>query len=102
VVFGEPAGCAAVIARDIANVFEEGKLDESISLQKVQTTTGRSARTGEMLYSASPKCVSKMPPKSLILHNGCHGQFPPQRIDNKQDAGTCRVRHLTFLTTNLA
>src|SRR5262245_2039182 len=31
------------ISRHIANVLEEGELDESISLQKVQTTTGRPA-----------------------------------------------------------
>uniref|UniRef100_UPI003BAAD0C1 RhuM family protein n=1 Tax=Stappia sp. TaxID=1870903 RepID=UPI003BAAD0C1 len=33
----------STISRHIANVFEEGELDESTSLQKVQTTTGRPA-----------------------------------------------------------
>ena len=37
----------STISRHIANVFEEGELDESSSLQKVQTTTGRPAN----LYS---------------------------------------------------
>jgi hypothetical protein len=33
----------STISRHIANVFEEGELNESTSLQKVQTTTGRPA-----------------------------------------------------------
>ncbi|MEO3434460.1 RhuM family protein [Inquilinus sp. CAU 1745] len=33
----------STVSRHIANVFEEGELDESTSLQKVQTTTGRPA-----------------------------------------------------------
>ncbi|PYE86938.1 RhuM family protein [Phyllobacterium leguminum] len=33
----------STISRHIANIFEEGELDESTSLQKVQTTTGRPA-----------------------------------------------------------
>jgi hypothetical protein len=33
----------STISRHIANVIEEGELDESTSLQKVQTTTGRPA-----------------------------------------------------------
>lgn len=33
----------STISRHIANVFEEGELDEATSLQKVQTTTGRPA-----------------------------------------------------------
>ena len=33
----------SVISRHIANVLEEGELDETTSLQKVQTTTGRPA-----------------------------------------------------------
>lgn len=33
----------STISRHISNVFEEGELDESTSLQKVQTTTGRPA-----------------------------------------------------------
>lgn len=33
----------STISRHIANVFEEGELDETTSLQKVQTTTGRPA-----------------------------------------------------------
>lgn len=33
----------STISRHIANVFEEGELDESTSLQKVQTTAGRPA-----------------------------------------------------------
>ncbi len=33
----------STISRHIANVFEEGELDESTSLQKAQTTTGRPA-----------------------------------------------------------
>lgn len=33
----------STVSRHIANVFEEGELDESTSLQKVQTTSGRPA-----------------------------------------------------------
>ncbi|HEY4202119.1 MAG TPA: RhuM family protein [Devosiaceae bacterium] len=33
----------STVSRHIANVFEEGELDEGTSLQKVQTTTGRPA-----------------------------------------------------------
>lgn len=33
----------STVSRHIANVFEEGELDEATSLQKVQTTTGRPA-----------------------------------------------------------
>lgn len=33
----------STVSRHIANVFEEGELDESTSLQKLQTTTGRPA-----------------------------------------------------------
>lgn len=33
----------STVSRHIGNVFEEGELDESTSLQKVQTTTGRPA-----------------------------------------------------------